>query len=288
MDFLQVDVFSDRPFTGNQLAVFPAPADLDDDQMQAIAQEMNLSETTFVTAASGDSYDVRIFTPGEELPFAGHPTLGTTWVLRHLGMISGDPTVQRSAAGETPVESEDDVLWLTRSGVVHDDLESVDPDAAGKLAEALGLQDDDIGADGRLFGGQGRLAPAFSDAGVEHLTVPLRDVAALERCNPRSDLLGAIANGAYCVAPVGEGKARSRGFFPGLGVSEDPGTGMAVAGLGIYLGDRIGGASLEIMQGVEMGRPCRIFMKSEPGRVKVGGRCRLVLEGKLTALPGVD
>src|SRR5215212_6633987 len=86
VDFVQVDVFADRAFEGNPLAVFPQARALTATQMQSIAREMNLSETSFVTASSGDSYDVRIFTPQEELSFAGHPTIGTAWVLSDLGM----------------------------------------------------------------------------------------------------------------------------------------------------------------------------------------------------------
>src|SRR4051812_18437050 len=103
MDFVQVDVFAEGPFKGNPLAVFPDAGELSVEQMQAIAREMNLSETTFVTAIARESYDVRIFTPQEELPFAGHPTIGTTWVLKDLGFVGGENVRQRSPVGETVV-----------------------------------------------------------------------------------------------------------------------------------------------------------------------------------------
>src|SRR5437870_1889102 len=106
--YLLVDVFARESLAGNALAVFPDPGSVDPARMQKIAREMNLSETTFVTAARDDGYDVRIFTPTEELPFAGHPTLGTAWVLRHLDVVTGERSIQRSAAGETSVTFEGD------------------------------------------------------------------------------------------------------------------------------------------------------------------------------------
>ena len=133
VDFLQVDVFADSPYSGNPLAVFPEAGDLSAPQMQAIAREMNLSETSFVTSCGDDSYDVRIFTPEEELPFAGHPTLGTTWVLRRLGRVAGDVVDQRSPAGPTTVTIVDDILWLERGGETEADLEDLDIRAADRL-----------------------------------------------------------------------------------------------------------------------------------------------------------
>jgi trans-2,3-dihydro-3-hydroxyanthranilate isomerase len=287
MDFLQIDVFADGPFRGNQLAVFPEAGDqLSTAQMQAIASEMNLSETSFVTSVSDDSYEVRIFTPSEELPFAGHPTIGTCWVLRRLGKVGGDRVVQHSPAGETPVELDGDRLWFTRTGDVHADLETTDPKATDLLPEALGLEPDDIGLDARELDRPGRLRPAFANAGFDQLMVPLRNVDTLTRCRPRNDLLQEVAgSGTYCFTPAGAGQLRSRGFFPGVGVAEDPATGVAAAAMGLYLADRIGGISLEVIQGVELGRPSRIFVKSEPGTVQVGGRSHLIFEGKLQAIP---
>jgi len=124
--YLIVDVFAREPLAGNGLAVFPDPDSVDPERMQRIAREMNLSETTFVTALRDDGYDVRIFTPSEELPFAGHPTLGTSWTLRHIGAVKGDRVVQRSEAGETPVTFEGDHVWLERGGSGGTDLPDVD------------------------------------------------------------------------------------------------------------------------------------------------------------------
>lgn len=97
--YLVVDVFAREPLAGNALAVFPDAGSVAPVRMQRVAREMNLSEKTFITRVDADAYDVRIFTPAEELPFAGHPTLGTAWTLRHLGILPGDTVTQRSAAG---------------------------------------------------------------------------------------------------------------------------------------------------------------------------------------------
>ena len=120
--YLLVDVFTDSPLAGNALAVFPDGHEIPNSLMRPIAREMNLSETAFVTRWSSDGYDVRIFTPGAELPFAGHPTLGTAWVQHHLGRI-GERTVQRSLAGDTPISIAIDTVWLERVGNVGPDLD---------------------------------------------------------------------------------------------------------------------------------------------------------------------
>jgi trans-2,3-dihydro-3-hydroxyanthranilate isomerase len=287
MEFHQIDVFvSSGAYTGNPLAVFPEPGQLSTAQMQAIASEMNLSETTFVVGAAASSYDVRIFTPQEELPFAGHPTLGTAWVLRSLGTVTDERLVQRSAAGETKVRSEGDVQWLEREGEADSDLEDSDPRAPQRVARALGIEPREVGLEARELGRAGRLRPAVSSAGLRQLMVPLADVGVLSRCEPRADLLSEIAElGMYCYTAVGAGKIRARGFFPGAGVPEDPATGSAAAALGIHLAARLGPIEASIEQGVEIGRPSRILLRSRPGHVEVGGRCEPVLSGRLERLP---
>ncbi len=275
MDFFQVDVFAGAPYQGNPLAVFPDAADLGDDQMQSIAAEMNLSETTFVTATDESGYDVRIFTPRTEMPFAGHPTIGTTWVLRHLGIAQGRVVEQHSGAGTTPVHVEGDTIWFERKGSARHDLQAPEPVV---LAEGLGLDPADLG--------NGELSPALYDAGLPTLVAPLQSVDALGRCMPRGDLLGSFpGEGVYCFTRLDVGRLRARSFFPGVGVMEDPATGSAAAALGIYFGERVGRAQLEIDQGVEMGRPSRISVRADIGRVEVGGRCELTLTGRLEQLP---
>lgn len=287
MDFYQVDAFADAPFRGNPLAVFPDAEGLTREQMQSIAREMNLSETTFVGSSTSDSYDVRIFTPNEELPFAGHPTVGTAWLLRHLGRVTADRVMQNSAAGTTAVEVTGDLVWFTRPGTVEPDVAETDPSSAARIAAALGLEPTDVGLEARELGRPGRLEPAYTDIGLRQLMIPVTDVDTLGRVQPRADGLRALAGtiGAYCFTAFKAGVVRARGFFPAVGIDEDPATGSAAAGLGIYLADRVGAIELEIHQGVEMGRPSRIGVRAAPGEVSIGGRCELIFTGHLETLP---
>jgi trans-2,3-dihydro-3-hydroxyanthranilate isomerase len=286
--FQQVDVFSDEVLGGNPVAVVLAGDGLSTAQMQQLARWTNLSETTFLlapTTADAD-YRVRIFTLARELPFAGHPTLGTAWLLRELGRIEGDELTQRSEAGSTRVTASGEELWFERSGSAEPDLDDTAHGGGRRLAEALGIDVAALGLEARELGRPGRLGPAFAEAGVRYLLVPLRDIAALTSCRPRPDLLEAVAPvGAYCFTAVGAGRVRARGFFPGVGVAEDPATGSAAAALGIYLAARTGSIRFDIQQGVEIGRPSRIYVRAEQDRVAVGGRCRLVFTGRLEVLP---
>jgi trans-2,3-dihydro-3-hydroxyanthranilate isomerase len=281
-DFIQVDVFSTGPYTGNPLAVFPEAADLSDEQMQVIASEMNLSETAFVTNIEKNAYDVRIFTPVEELPFAGHPTIGTAWCLRHLKLLTESELTQRSPAGDTPVVHRGGETTFTRTG-------EVEPDQADAtmLANALGLPEDAIGTEAHLFGdSSGFLMPAFADSGVRHLLVPIRDRGWLAACSPKPSELAKLGDiGAYCFTQRGPGEIQARGFFPSLGIAEDPATGSAAASLGLYLADRLGKVAVEVHQGIEMGRPSRLTVRAHDGIVEVSGRSVLVLKGSLEELP---
>lgn len=290
MDFSVVAVFIEKdgnPLrTGNPLAVFADHGGLATSQMQAVARSFNLSETTFVTALHRDAYDVRIFTPREELPFAGHPTIGTAWVLRHLGVLTGDAIEQRSDGEPTPVRAEGDRLWLRRTGEPGEDLVLRDPDIERRLARALTRDLHDLGLEARELGRPGRLGPAIADAGVPVLMVPVRDVAVLESCSPRADLLAAIgAKGVYCFTAVQAGRLRARGFFPGVGISEDPATGSAAAALGLYLAARLGAIEFEVEQGIEITRPCRMHVRAASSAVEVGGSCALISSGRLERLP---
>lgn len=286
MDLYVVSVFvQDGPLNGgNPLAVFPEAGDLDTSRMQAIARTLNFSETTFVTGADPDGYEVRIFTPREELPFAGHPTIGTAWTLRHLGVVKADDITQRSRVGPTPVRAEGELLWFERPGTVDADLEATEARADEVVAHALEIDSSNVGLEARELGRSGRLRPAPADAGTRQLMVPLRSVDALESCAPRADLLEALSRqGVYCFTAEGAGRVRARAFFPGVGIEEDPATGSAAAALGLYLADRMGPIRFEITQGVELGRPSRISVDGRAGSVRVGGRCGLILSGRLEA-----
>jgi trans-2,3-dihydro-3-hydroxyanthranilate isomerase len=115
--------------------------------------------------------------------------------------------------------------------------------------------------------------------------VPVRDLSALEQARPADVVRIGEALGTYCFTAEGAGRIRARGFFPGTGIPEDPGTGSAAAALGLYLVDRVGPVDCEVHQGVEMTKPCRMFLKAGRDRVSIGGRCRLVFTGRLEELP---
>lgn len=288
MKFHMVSVFhAGDPFRGgNPLAVFPDPGELDAGAMQAIAATLNLSETTFVTGGDGDSYDVRIFTPREELGFAGHPTIGTAWVLSHLGRLTGESFVQRSPAGETEVTVEGDSLYFRRSGEASPDMDTVKDRAHLHVARALRLEERDVGLEAYEIGHSGQLRPALSDAGLLHFIVPVRDRDALARVEVDKDRLAELSPfGAYCFTGAAAGRVQARGFFPSVGIEEDPATGSAAACLGVYLADRIGDVEIDVDQGIEMGRPSRIKVFAQSGTVRVGGRCDLLSTGTLERLP---
>lgn len=277
MQFIQVDVFAEEPFRGNQLAVIPDREDLSDAQMQAIAREMNLSETTFVSRVQADRYEVRIFTPWEELPFAGHPTLGTAFALSELGLIKGDEITQVSAAGETPVRREGDLWSFTRPG-----SSSQAYSDRGAIARAIGCDERALTLEARGT----RLAPAFSDIGFPQLMVPISDPTTLARLIPVSEHLEEVSHeGVYCFTFTGDDRIEARGFFPSLGIPEDPATGSAAGALGVYLADRLGDVEVTIDQGLHIERPSLIRVRATAGQVEVGGRCHLILRGTLDALP---
>jgi trans-2,3-dihydro-3-hydroxyanthranilate isomerase len=288
MRFLTVSVFhAGDPFRGgNPLAVFPDAGDLEPGQMQAIAQTLNLSETTFVSGGDEKSYDVRIFTPREELPFAGHPTLGTTWVLRSLGRLTADEVVQRSPAGETEVTLEGETLYFKRTGTAAPDMEETNERAHLDVARALRLEERDVTLEAYELGRPGLLRPALTDAGLQHFVVPLRNLDALAKVDVDAERLGELSPfGVYCFTAVAAGRVRARGLFPAVGVDEDPATGSAAACLGVYLADRVGDIELVVEQGVEMGRPSRMAVSATTTGVRVGGRCDLLSTGELERLP---
>ena len=273
--YLIVDVFAREPLSGNGLAVFPDPGSVAPERMQRIAREMNLSETTFVTSIHDDGYDVRIFTPADELPFAGHPTLGTSWVLRHIGALSGDRFVQHSEAGDTPVTFDGGHVWLERGGSGGTDLPDV-----GETLDMLEIGPGSVGFDASMLGaGAGPLRPAIANSGVPQLMLPIADARVVGSLRAPATL-GEI-EGVYCFAPLGPGRVKARFFSPDFGVAEDPATGSAAAGLGLYLGARVGEIDIEIEQGAEIARPSFISLRAAPGRARVGGEVHKAADATL-------
>jgi trans-2,3-dihydro-3-hydroxyanthranilate isomerase len=251
-----VDVFTDRAYAGNPLAVVLDGGDLTTEQMQLIAREFNLSETTFPMApTTGDaSYRVRIFTPAAEMPFAGHPSIGTACVLRSLGVVDDGPNVQECGAGLLPVIVAGDRATLTGGPVAVGS--AVDAHAA--LA-AVGLTDGDLAAG----------EPRWAGVGIDFAYLPVQREA-LGRITPDTSKLLDLVAGSDAANPTGvfvvsyaDGEAFARMFAPGLGVAEDPATGSAALGLGVWLATAglIGSdaeTSYVVHQGVEMGRPSRL------------------------------
>jgi len=274
--YLLVDVFAREALAGNGLVVFPDPGSVDPAAMQKIAREMNLSETSYVTGARADGYDLRIFTPADELPFAGHPTLGTAWVLRHLGVLTGERATQRSAAGETAVTFEGDHrVWLERSGSPGTELDEIDA-----VLAVLGIAPADVGFDASSLGAAPvSLRPAITDVGVRQLMLPLASPAIVASLRAPASTPG--IDGVYCFAPLGPGRVKARFFAPEIGVVEDPATGSAATGLGVYLGARVGEISFEIEQGAEIRRPSFVSVEARDGSARVGGEVRLVAEATL-------
>ena len=292
--YLHLDVFTSTPFEGNQLAVFPDPAGLDTNQMQRIAQEMAFSETTFIFPPEGDGdARMRIFTPAEELPIAGHPTIGSTFALAAHGAIQPGRRsfLYELGVGPTPVslewkESRLAFAWMAQP--VPSVVGTIDDRPA--LAAALGIAEDDVAAD---------LPVQALTNGVTFLYVPIRtraavdavaiDRRALARCFQRA---GMQEVPVFLLTTDGSGATvYSRMLAPGFGIAEDPATGAASGPLGVYLlqhrvvsPDEARG--MVSLQGVAMGRPSRIHISIETkegmiARVRVGGQSVLVGRGEI-------
>jgi len=294
-----VDVFTDRPFGGNPLAVCVEAPDLPADLMQAIAAEMNLSETTFVMPPSevgsrdGCDWRVRIFTPRTELPMAGHPTLGTAFALRLEGRVPGDRVTFEEGVGPVPVRIED-----RAEGPVRVEMQQPAPQFGPTfpdreaLARILGLAPRDLHPEW----------PAqVVSCGVPFLMVPLAHLDAARRARPAladwSRVLEAHDAPDIMVFSLetesAERDVHARLFAPRLGVPEDPATGSAVGPLGAYLALRgaFGGGgrcALRVEQGIEMGRPSLLEVAvASPAAgggdwsVAVAGRCVSLGEGVL-------
>jgi len=286
--FVQVDVFTDRIFGGNQLAVFLEPEGLSDEEMQAIAREMNFSETTFVFPATRQDATarVRIFTPSTELPFAGHPTVGTAWVLANQGRVSANSHefALEEGIGLVPVRLDGDTIWMS-----HRDAEFGPPIAArNEIVAALGLAQQDLLDNQPIRAGS---------TGVQFLYVPLATPASVDRVEPNMRALAAAYPGerlgVFVFAPDGPASVYSR-MFAGdtIGAAEDAATGSASGPLGAYVAEKNVLAGLhpfEItsLQGNKMGRPSHIRIRLDlrdghASNIQVGGGVVPVLHGELT------
>ena len=298
MRYFIYDVFTDTPFEGNQLAVYPAPPrDIPVDRMQRIAAEMNFSETTFVLPReAGGDVRMRIFTPGKELPLAGHPTIGTTFALADEGVIARgrDEFVFELGVGPIPVslqwgEAGLAFAWMTQ------------------LLPSFGARIEDRSAFAAAVGlGEGDILDLPIEAiscGVEFLFVPVASRAAVDRVSIDRRALTRVYQQAGCdelaiffftadrTGATGDETIYSRMLAPMFGISEDPATGGASGPLGCYL-LRYGvvtaeqALSMVSLQGVAMKRPSRIHISienqnGEITRVRVGGKAVRVAEAAL-------
>lgn len=290
--FACCDVFTDTRFCGNPLAVLTDARGLSNVSMQAIAREFNFSETTFVLppTEARNTARVRIFTPGGELPFAGHPTVGTAFVLAALGLLPTtiDSIVFEEGAGAVPVRIERspdraNVARCVLTAPQSPRCVGTGP-AADVIARAVGLGAGDING----------TVEAWS-CGVPFLVVPLASVAALERARIdavawRAAVEGIASEKIYPIACVDESTWRVRMFAPGVGIAEDPATGGAAAAVAGWLAQHDtrppGVGRWTLLQGQEMGRPSRIDVEAdvEDGNatnVRVGGASVLVSTGHL-------
>ena len=272
--YVVADVFTDQPLQGNQLAVFTDARDLDDETMQALALEIGFSETTFVLPPErGGTVRVRIFTPVTELPFAGHPVLGTAWVLG--APLQRGVVELETGSGVVPVELERDESGAIVFGRMAQPTPTVDtyPDREA-LHVALGIEGSALPVD-------------RYDNGVRHTFVVLESREEVAALRPDFAALAELEVMANCVAGSGA-KWKTRMFAPSVGVPEDPATGSAAGPLACHLCRHSlveWGAEIEISQGDEIGRPSTLYARAEGGdgsieRVEVSGRAVVVARGE--------
>jgi len=318
LPFHTLDVFTDQTFGGNPLGVFPDAAHLPSERMQRIALEMNLSETVFLGPAEtpDGAARVRIFTPGREVPFAGHPTVGSAIFLATAMLERGDVSefLDASGAGKVTLVLEENVgpvpvvvrfeggrpvFAQFTTALLPEHRPS--PHPVGELAAMIGLEEDDIGG----AGPRGNpLTPEMVSCGLEYFVIPVRTLDAIRRsvldtARWQRMLADAWAHHVYIVcmdAEAPEVDVHVRMFAPGSGVPEDPATGSAAAALGGYLssvdGSEEAALAWTVEQGIEIGRPSLLYVEADRANgttsaVRVGGSAVAVSRGVMT-VPDTD
>ena len=302
LKFYQADVFTGDPFGGNPVAVFPDAHGLADHQLQQIAREMNLSETVFVLPPTDEAAVIRlrIFTPTQELPFAGHPVLGTFYVLAQLGLIAVSDGVtrvmQECNIGLFPVELHAQEGELTCVVMTQPKPEFLGPvgdmEDVYKIASALGLP--------KYVIADMKWPIEVVSTGLPVIIVPVRTLTAVRSIQPDASAVIEVcsrfgANGIMVFSTVTvepSATVHARMFAPSIGILEDPATGSASGALGAYLVqngvvDVAPTTEILVEQGYEIERPSQIFVRVESDddiiqTVKVGGQCVMVVEGTLT------
>lgn len=302
MRYLTLDVFTDKPFGGNQLAVFPDATVIPEELLLPITREFNFSEVTFVYPAASAEHTrrVRIFTPEKEMPFAGHPTIGTAAALALVERVLGDATEGQLALdlkiGTVPVDVRiegDGLAWAELSAAKMPEIGPAVP-TLNTLADILSLEPKD------LVGGS--LSPQAVSCGYPFLLVVLKSVDAVQRARVRQDLWEQTLRRSWAPeilvaardSDAGENVWRARMFAPGINVAEDPATGSAIAAFGGWLAMKDpkpdGEFTQVVHQGIEMGRPSLLAVRVTKAAgavtsVKVAGRAVLTGEGRLRLPP---
>ena len=274
--FMIVDVFTDTPLAGNQLAVFSNATGMSDELMQRLASEMGFSETTFVLPAeAGGDIRMRIFTPARELPFAGHPTLGTAFAL--AGPLQSNTLRIETGVGVVPVTLEREGARVV-FGRMSQPVPKIEPfgSAAEELFEALGVI--------------GSVLPVDKyDNGMKHVLVALSSFEEVARLTPNIRWIEAIVqDGGVSAFAVAEGRAKMRLFEPEIGIGEDAATGSAAGPLAVHLarhGVTTWGDEIVISQGAEIGRPSTLYATArgsadEITEVEVGGSAIVIARGE--------
>jgi trans-2,3-dihydro-3-hydroxyanthranilate isomerase len=288
--FYIVDVFAEEKYAGNQLGVFRDAKDLSDSDMQRIAKEMNYSETTFILSEEEreEGFDVRIFTPEEELPFAGHPTLGTAFVIqREILKEPVEKVILNLKIGQIPVtfsykEGEPDILWMKQK-----------PPVFGQIIDGIAVAQSLSLAESAL---DERFPVQEVSTGIPFIIVPLKSIEHLKKARVNTEQFFALVESTKGKAPLifcpeshqGDNDLSARVFVDYYGIPEDPATGSANGCLAGYLvkhryfgEDRI---DIRVEQGYEIGRPSLLYLKAEEKEgdidVFVGGKSVMVAKGE--------
>ncbi|MBZ8181945.1 PhzF family phenazine biosynthesis protein [Oscillatoria salina] len=284
LTFYIVDVFAQKKYTGNQLAVFVDAEKISDEEMQKIAQEINYSETTFILSKQlqNNGYNVRIFTPQKELPFAGHPTLGTAYILQTKIAENSPIKVNLNLkVGQIPVTFQSEFVWMRQNSPTFNNCFEINP-----VAAALNLKPDDIDS---------RFPVQAVSTGIPFIIVPLKSLAAVKKARLNKELYLKLvkdseAKELLIFAPetyAAENDLNVRVFAELLGIPEDPATGSANGCLAGYLvkytyfGQKE--INLKVEQGYEINRPSLLLLKAQENNAKievnVGGKVVMVAQG---------
>jgi trans-2,3-dihydro-3-hydroxyanthranilate isomerase len=287
--FYQVDVFTDHIFGGNPLAVFTSGQSFQEEELQKVAREMNLSETTFVYPSSTNEadFDVRIFTPTREIPFAGHPTLGTAYVLRKNALVvpEKNPLRLNFKGGIISVSVEGNKSFMEHPPA--QTLHEVDP--SEKIAQALGLTSNDLDENFPL---------RVVSTGFPALIVPIISLFKIREIELNTQILSAVLKPLgidmiypFCRETVDwENTVHVRAFAPSLGIPEDPATGSVAGAMGAYWASFNDDEEIRMVieQGYEMQRPSLIHVeisRQEIQKIRVGGQCKPVFTGCMQREP---